>query len=279
MEPMAIGVFSNSLHPKTPDELFDRLAQLDLHVIQLGFIDPDWRDPAVVDRIEERLQSSGVEVQATFFGFPGEDYSSIPRIRETGGFVTEFDERLAIVRQVIDYTVRLGIRAVGAHAGFIPEDRNDPLYATMIGRVGQVADEMAAAGLTMLLETGQETAEGLLQVLGDLGRDNVRINFDPANILLYGVGEPVEAVKKLGSHVASVHAKDATPSGERDVWGREVLLGEGAVDYPCFLRALKDTGFAGPLIIECEMGGDPMHDVGHARDHLREWVPKILQGG
>ena len=276
MEPMTIGVFSNSLHPSTPDELFERLAQLDLTVIQLGFIAPAWRSPAVVDRVGELLESTGVEVQASFFGFPGEDYSSIPRIRETGGFVAEFEERLKIVRQVIDYSVRLGIDAVGAHAGFIPEDRDDPLYSTMIARIGRVADEMNAAGLTLLLETGQETADGLLRVLADLHRGNVRINFDPANLLLYGVGEPVEAVRQLGPHVASVHAKDATPSGRRDVWGREMLLGEGAVNYPCFLRALKEAGFAGPLIIECEMGGEPIHDVGHARDRLRNWVPQIL---
>jgi len=276
MEPMAIGVFTNSVHPSNPKELFERLAQFDLKVVQLAFIDPAWREPSVVDQIERLLESSGVEVQATFFGFPDEDYSSIPAIRETGGFVTDFEGRLAAVRQIIEISARLGIGAIGGHAGFIPEDRDDPMYATMIGRIGQVADEMKAAGLQLLLETGQETPEGLLQVLSDLGRDSVAVNFDPANMLLYGMAEPVEAVRKIGSHIASVHAKDGTASGERDVWGREMLLGEGAVDYPCFLRPLREVGFTGPLIIECEIpDSDPAQTIPHARDRLRTWLAQL----
>ena len=167
MEPMAVGVFSNSLHPANPEELFERLERLELKIIQLAFIDPAWHEPGVVDQLEQLLKSSGVEVQATFFGFPDEDYSTIPRIRETGGFVTDFDERLAAVRRIIEISGRLGISAIGGHAGFIPEDRDDPQYATMIERIGRVADEMNTAGLRLLLETGQETPEGLLQVLSD----------------------------------------------------------------------------------------------------------------
>jgi len=272
MKPMEIGVFSASLHPENPDDLFERLAKLDLHVIQLGFLDSSWRKPDVVDRIEELLKSSGVEVASAFFGFPGEDYSSIPSIRKTGGFVKDFEERFAIVREIIEISKRLGITAIGGHAGFIPEDHNAPLYKTMIERLGKVADEMNAAGMRLLLETGQESPEGLLHVLGDLGRENIGINFDPANMLLYGTGRPVEAVPKLAPYIASIHAKDAIPSGRTDVWGRETLLGDGAVDYPRFLEALRAARFTGPLIIECEMGGDPLHDVGLARDRLREWL-------
>jgi len=273
MKPFEVGVFSNSLHPKSPDELFARLKQFALKVIQLGLIDPEWLKPAVVDQVERQLKSSGIEVQASFFGFPGEDYSSIPRIRETGGLACDFEARLAAVREVIKITRRLGIKAVGGHAGFVPEDPKDPQYAVMIKRIGQVADEMNAAGLRLLLETGQETPEGLLQVLKDLGRKNVGINFDPANILLYGVGEPIEAARKLGPHIASIHAKDATASGKKDVWGTEKLLGEGTVNYPKFLRALRKVGFAGPLIIECEIPGtDPIRNVTHAKDRLKPWL-------
>ena len=270
MKPMEIGVFSASLHPENPDDLFDRLKQVDLKVMQLALIDPAWREPAAVDRIAERLQSGSFEVAATFFGFEGEDYSSIPNIRETGGFVFDYQERLDVMKEIIAITERLGVKAIGGHAGFIPEERTHPLYTTMIERLRFVSNLMAEKDLTLLLETGQETPEGLLQVLGDLGQENIKINFDPANLLLYGVGQPVEAVKKLMPHVASVHAKDATASPGQDVWGEEKLLGEGAVDYPCFLRTLKELNFQGPLIIECEMGGDPLESVRHGRDRLRE---------
>jgi len=269
MKPMAVGVFSHSLRPANPDELFRQLAQLDLKVIQLALIDPVWRKPSVTSQLERLLKSSDIEVQASFFGFPGEDYSSMPSIRETGGFAVDFQARLAIVREVIRLSRGLGITAVGGHAGFIPEDRRDPQWAVMMDRIERVADEMKDARLRLLLETGQETPDGLLQVLNDLGRDNVAVNFDPANILLYGVGDPIEAARKLAPHIASVHAKDAVLSGKRDVWGTEKLLGEGAVGYPRLLRTLREVGFTGPLIIECEMGGDPLHNVGHARDRLR----------
>jgi sugar phosphate isomerase/epimerase len=273
MEPMSIGVFSNSLRPDNPDDLFQKLGQLDLAGIQLAFIDPAWREPASVARLERLLKDSGTKVQASFFGFPDEDYSSIPRIRETGGFVTDFDARLAAVREITEISAHLGIGAIGGHAGFIPEDRDDPLYAKMIERIGRVADVMHEKGIHLLLETGQETPEGLLQVLQDLGRANVDINFDPANILLYGVGEPIDAARKLAPHLASVHAKDAVASGQPDVWGEEKLLGEGAVDYPAFLSTLREIGFQGPLIIECEIpGSDPAKTVPHARDRLREWL-------
>lgn len=275
MEPMTVGVFSASLHPKTPDELFEMLKKVDLNVIQLGLIDSAFREPAAVDRTEELLEENRTEVVATFFGFDGEDYSSIPRIRETGGFVTDYNNRLQVLRDIVAITKRLGVPAIGGHAGFIPEDPNDPMYITMMERLGYVADMLAGEGLTLLLETGQETPEGLYNVMAELARDNVQINFDPANLILYGMSEPVEAVRRLGHLIYSVHAKDAKPSGEPDVWGAEQLLGEGAVDYPRFLRALKEEGFTGSLIIECEMGGDPLHDVVHARDRLRNWLPQI----
>ncbi|MCX8037023.1 MAG: sugar phosphate isomerase/epimerase [Candidatus Sumerlaeia bacterium] len=276
MRPFQVGVFSNSLHPASPEELFERLAKLKLRVIQLGLIDYAWHKPSVVASLERHLKRSGIAVAASFFGFPDEDYSSIPRIRETGGLAYDFEARLKVIRKVIKISAQLGIPAVGAHAGFVPEDPRDPQYGVMIQRIGRVADEMKKAGLRMLLETGQETPDGLLQVLKDLGRDNVGINFDPANLLLYGVGEPVTAVKKLGPYIASIHAKDAVPSGRKDEWGTERLLGEGAVNYPKFLRALRDAGFRGPLIIECEIPGtDPMHNVTHARDFLRRCLREM----
>ncbi|MBM3335953.1 sugar phosphate isomerase/epimerase [Candidatus Sumerlaeota bacterium] len=278
MEPMAVGVFTHSLRPSNPDELFELLQRLGLKVIQLSLIDPAWREPAIVNWLERLLGSSGVEAQTSFFGFPDEDYSTIARIRQTGGFVVDFEQRLAVVRDIIKISKRLGIKAVAGHAGFVPEDREDPQYALMIQRIGTVADEANAEGLELLLETGQETAEGLLQVLSDLGRRNVRINFDPANILLYGVGKPVEAARKLGPHIASVHAKDATASGRRDEWGIEKLLGEGAVNYPRLLETLRDGGFRGPLAIECEIPNvDAVKAVTHARDRLRYWLSQLAR--
>jgi len=275
MEAIQIGVFSASLHPKDPDQLFERLQQLQLNMIQLALIDPAWRKLDVVDRIEELLDERGIEVQAAFFGFAGEDYSSIPAIRETGGFAMNFEKRFKAIEDMIEIADRLGIEAIGGHAGFIPEDRGDPMYDTMLERVGQVADAMDEYGIQLLLETGQESPDGLVEMLEELGRFNIGINLDPANLLLYGAGDPVEAVRKLGQHIVSVHAKDAIASPGPDVWGRETLLGDGEVPYPRFLAALQEVGFGGALIIECEMGGDPIHDVARGRDRLKGWLAEL----
>jgi sugar phosphate isomerase/epimerase len=275
MKLFEIGVFSASLHPSTPDELIERMNRLHLRVMQLALIDSAWRKGDTIERLEELLDEHDIEIQAGFFGFSGEDYSSIPNIRDTGGFAVEFEKRMKVLRDVIEIADRLGIAAIGGHAGFIPEDRDDPMYDTMIERVGEVADAMDEVGMQLLLETGQETPENLLQVIEDLDRFNVGINLDPANLLLYGAGDPVEAVRVLGTHILSVHAKDAMASPKADVWGRETLLGEGEVPYPRFLAALKEAGFTGPLIIECEMGGRPEDDVKHARDMLTGWLAKL----
>jgi sugar phosphate isomerase/epimerase len=156
--------------------------------------------------------------------------------------------------RVRDLTARLGVGMFTVHVGFIPEEPGDPKYAVMLERVGRVADALGEKGIMLTLETGQETAETLARFLGDLKRDNVRINFDPGNMILYGVGEPVEALGLLRPHVAHVHVKDATWSKQPGTeWGTEVLAGDGDADIPRVISKLRAGGYAGPLIIEREV--------------------------
>jgi sugar phosphate isomerase/epimerase len=162
----------------------------------------------------------------------------------------------------------------------VPHDTRSALYADAIEVTQDLCDHCKGNGQALHLETGQETADGLLQFIQDVGRDNLFINFDPANMILYGTGEPIQALKKVGRYVRSVHCKDgkwaANPGKE---WGVEMPLGQGDVGFENYLRTLKEIGYDGPLTIEREIAQEPERqkaEIGHAIGLLNELKAKIL---
>jgi len=171
----------------------------------------------------------------------------------------------SLTREVSDFAASLGVKSIALHVGFVPEDTSDPDYTAVRDLVRRIADHAAGHGQTFALETGQETAEVLLQFLNDVGRDNVRINFDPANMILYGTGDPIEALEVLGPHLASVHAKDGNwpakefPGG----LGKERPLGQGSVGMERFIAKLKSIGYEGTIHVERETQNHDQwtHDV------------------
>jgi len=120
-----------------------------------------------------------------------------------------------------------------------------------LAKAGQLA---ADQGITLAFETGQETAQLLRRTLDELQSPNLKVNFDPANMLLYDMGDPIQAVELLGPDIRTVHCKDAKRPQNPGEWGEEVPLGQGEVDFPAFLKTLKSVGYAGPLLIEREVG-------------------------
>ena len=136
----------------------------------------------------------------------------------------------------------------------------------MVERLGTVADAFATRGVGIALETGQETAATLVEVLESLDRDTVGVNFDPANMVLYGMGEPVTALRQLAPHVRQVHVKDALPPEVPGTWGREVPAGEGVVDWPGFFEVARELDPPVAFVIERESGGERLDDVRAARD-------------
>lgn len=257
MKPLQIGVCSWSLDRNDLRAAL-RIAkeQLGLSLLQAGFFGAGIPSEDEDARIVEFVAESGVEISATCAGFEGEDYSSIASIRATGGYAPDqfFEERLEKTRRVRDLTAKLGVHVFTVHVGFIPEDAAEPTCATMLDRVGRVADVLAEKDITLTLETGQESAEALAGFIADLRRENVKINFDPGNMILYGVGEPADALRHLRPHVAHVHVKDATWSKNPGTeWGTEALAGNGDADIPRVISKLRSGGYAGPLIIEREI--------------------------
>ena len=152
------------------------------------------------------------------------------------------------------------------HAGFVPHDSAHPDFAKLVRRVAVVAGIFSAKGIQLGLETGQETAAALVEFLRVVNAPNVGVNFDPANMLLYGKGDPVEAVRMLGPWIRQVHIKDANRTRTPGMWGAEVRTGTGEVDWPDFFAAVAETGFRGNLVIERESGAERIADICTARD-------------
>jgi sugar phosphate isomerase/epimerase len=188
-------------------------------------------------------------------------------------------ERTKELKEIADFANTMNVKCVGLHIGFVPHDKSDPLFGQIVAVAQEVCDHLKRNGQAMHLETGQETADGLLQFIHAVGRDNLFINFDPANMILYGTGNPIEALRKVGKYVRSVHCKDAkwaaNPGKE---WGTEVPLGDGDVNMELYLRTLNDIGYTGPLTIEREIAHDPVRqkaDIGAAVKLLETLRAKI----
>ena len=269
-----IGVCSWSLRPKDLGELVGHMEALGLQHVQLALRPVLFLDDKRKHQELGHLRSAGVTITAGMIEFPGEDYASIDIIRRTGGYVPDdqWSTRKRLSEQAARLANELGVGMVSTHVGFVPQP-GEKGYQEMVSRVGEVAAAFKACNVDLLMETGQERADELLQFLNDLrgrGAANVFVNFDPANMILYGAGDPVAAIATLGPHIRHVHVKDGTASGNpgKD-WGEEVPFGTGQVDVKGFLSALKAAGYAGPLAIEREAGNDRLGDVRVAIDTLQ----------
>lgn len=255
-----------SLRPGSAAELVERVRAAGVGVVQLA-LDPlrtgAW-DPR---ETLARLADAGLALASGMMGMRGEDYSTLETIRRTGG--VRPDEHWRANREAARQNARLarslGIDLVSFHAGFLPHETDDSERAKMLERLRALADDFAAEGVRVALETGQETAETLEGVLAELERPDVGVNFDPANLILYGMGDPVAALDRLAPRVLQVHVKDARGSRTAGAWGDEVPVGEGEVDWSAFLAVLERRGLDVDLMVEREAGERRVEDVATAR--------------
>lgn len=187
----------------------------------------------------------------------GESYADIPTVEQTVGFIPVAfrAEREARTYEVIDATAAMGVSIFACHIGFVPEDHNHPDYIAVREMVRRICDYAAKYDIVFALETGQEPAESLLHFLEDVERPNLKLNFDPANLILYGTSEPIAALQLVGHHVVSVHAKDGDwpDKSKPGTLGTEMPLGQGSVGMADFVNTLKAIGYKGALTIEREV--------------------------
>jgi sugar phosphate isomerase/epimerase len=254
--------------------------ELGIPTVQLSY--PAHLDtPEGIEKIKSAVEETGVEITTVFCSFGGESYKDIPTVRATVGLVPESTRvvRVAKIEEISVFAQKLGVHRVAAHIGFIPEDENDPRYPALLETVQKICDDLKARDQVFALETGQETAKTLRRFIDDLKRDNIRVNFDPANMILYGNDNPIEALDLLVDWIDGVHCKDGNwPTEEQkaqDKLGHETPLGEGAVNIPEWIKKLLSLGFTGPLTIEREISGEEQkRDILKGKELILENINK-----
>ncbi|MDE0107868.1 MAG: sugar phosphate isomerase/epimerase [Bryobacterales bacterium] len=250
-----------------PDEIVDSVAAFGVSCGQLGVHGAADLTPGAAERWRAALDRSEIEIVTAFMNFEGESYASIPICAQTVGYVPPATRREREQRTyaVSDFARSLGIPGVAAHIGCLPEDPSDAEHRAVLELVRRVCDHCARNGQTFALETGQEPAAALLEFLHAVDRPNLGVNFDPANMILYGSGEPMEALRTLREHVLTVHCKDGTWPETPGEWGRETPLGDGDVGMQRYVGTLREIGYSGPLVIEREIVGEEQRaDIGRA---------------
>lgn len=234
-----------------------RIKSLGVKCGQLGLAGDVKLDAAFTQSWKDQLAAEDFHLATVFAAYNGESYADIPTVEKTVGFIPPATraEREARTIEISDFAGALGVKSIACHIGFVPADETNPNYIAVREMVRRICDHAAKHGQTFALETGQEPAATLLHFLKDVQRPNIGINFDPANMILYGTGDPIEALGILGDRVISVHAKDGDwpPKDVPGALGTERPLGQGSVGMPRFVAKLKEIGYKGTVNIEREI--------------------------
>ena len=244
--------------------------QLGVRCGQLG-IDPSFEfTDTAADDWRSALEQEQFTLVTVFAAYAGESYADIPTVQRTVGFIPRATriERFERTCALSDFAAQIGVPSIACHIGFVPEDKSHVDYVEVRELVRRICDYAARHNQTFALETGQEPAAELLHFLRDVDRVNIAINFDPANMILYGTGDPVDALGVLGEHVVSVHCKDGLwpPKEDPNALGTEAPLGAGDVGIERFIAKLREIGFRGPLNVEREAENqqERLHDIREA---------------
>jgi sugar phosphate isomerase/epimerase len=204
------------------------------------------------------IRASGLAVTSVAAVYAGESYADVAAVRATVGLLPPKTRAARVEHTKLcgDFAHAVGAPNLSSHIGYIPEDRADADYRGLVSTLQEICDHLAANEQSFCLETGQESASLLRDFIRDVGRQNLCVNFDPANMIMYGTGDPIEALDVLAPWVSGVHCKDGEWPKAAGQLGEEKRLGEGQVGLERFLAKLKAIGYEGPLTIEREIGGE-----------------------
>ena len=268
-----LAVCSWSLQPESPHPLLDHLKNLGIPRVQIA-LDPFRTQPDVWREFPKLCVQHGIQMVSGMLATAGEDYTTMESIRLTGGLVPDatWEENWENIQVIAELAQSMQLPLVTFHAGFLPHDERDPEFAKLVQRLRLVADVFAAKGIDLGLETGQESAASLAEFLEKLQRPNVGVNFDPANMILYDKGNPIEALQILGPWLKQCHIKDANKTHVAGTWGEEVAVGSGQVDWLAFFETLRQQKFQGNLCIEREAGNQRAQDIRAAKKHVESVV-------
>jgi L-ribulose-5-phosphate 3-epimerase len=252
---LKLGVMASL--PSGAEAAIKRVADFGLPTCQVSCWDPALYTEENAKALVAACRKYKVEITTLWAGTPGRRVWNFIEGPVTIGIVPDEgrEEKVQALMRGADFAKKLGVPSITTHVGFIPEDPNDPKYARTVEALQRVAGYCRERGLEFWFETGQETPVTLLRTIQDIGLDNLGINLDPANLILYGKANPVDALDVFGKYVRGVHAKDGLYPTDGRALGQETPLGEGKVNFPVLIPKLKSYGFRGALTIEREISG------------------------
>lgn len=270
-----LGVVVSVTGKTTPEEAIAKVHAFGLPTCQVGV---GMAPASLAAPLKEALAKHGVDATAVMTLGPGRMVWDFYHGPETIGLVPPATRaaRIDALKRASDLGKVCGISAVHTHCGFIPENPNDALYPQVVEAIKTVASHCKANGQNFLMETGQETPITMLRAIEDTGLDNVCVNLDTANLILYGKGEPVGALDVVGKHVRGLHAKDGLyPTNPREL-GKETPIGEGRVNFPEVIRSLHRLSYTGPITIEREISGARQEaDIRASKQYLEKLIDEI----
>ena len=269
-KPLRLGLIIDI--SKDPDAALAKVHDLGLPTSQI-FVDEFEGD--LVKRLLESLQKYQIEATSVVVGGPGKEVWDFYQGPLTIGLAPKATRtaRIAHIKKASDFAKLCGIPAVQTHCGFIPENPNDPVYKELVTAMRDVVSYCKRNGQNFRYETGQETPITLVRAIGDVGLDNQGVNFDLANLILYGKANPVDAIELLGPYVQGIHAKDGMwPTNPKQL-GEEVAIGKGKVDFPRIIERLKQLNYRGAVTIEREISGpQQLEDVRAEKMYLEKLI-------
>ena len=257
------------------DAEFKKVHDLGLPTCQLA----GWEQGRFTDQNAQQIVAASrkysVEITAFWCGWEGPAVWDLIDGPLTLGLVpTAFrQDRLKMLMRGADFALKIGVKDLVTHVGFIPENPNDPEYKGLVTVLRYLASYCRQRDLHFLFETGQETPVTVLRAIEDIGLDNLGVNLDPANLILYGKGNPVDALDVFGRYVRGVHAKDGMYPTSGRFLGQEVPLGAGKVNVPALVAKLAALGYDGALTIEREISGEQqVKDIQMAKSMLEKLI-------
>lgn len=243
---------------KRGKNVFIPAAEYGLKTVQMQNWDMSLLTADMAKQIRSDLKSSGIRLAAFWAGYTGRIVWNFPCGPGTCGLVPrdQRSRRVAELKKGAEFAAEIGAPAIITHCGFIPESPADPLYGETLSAIWEVASHCRDLGLGFWFETGQETPVTLLRTIENLHLPNLGINLDTANLILYGKGNPVDALDVFGPYVRNLHVKDGVFPVNGTQLGKEVPVGKGKADFPNILRKLKELNFSGEMVIEREISGE-----------------------
>lgn len=232
----------------------------------------------LTEEVKKAIKETGIKISSVFIAFKGAKWN-LTEGPVTIGLIPEETRNVRVVHAcaISNWAKEIGVKVVTSHMGFIPKDASEQKYKGFIEIMKAFVDFCASNGQVFAFETGQETPVVLRRTIDDIGAKNIGVNLDPANLLLYGMGTPMEGVKAFGEFIVNTHCKDGKmPEASDGRLGPEMPLGQGDVNFEELIPALYKIGFRGPLTIEREISGEKqIKDILAAKKFLENIKKKL----